>query len=61
MIISNRGNGGLNRFIKPFLIIQFNMESIFERVDKRSMRLIQITCVGCMNQLVWFKRWEKGI
>ena len=52
MIISNWRNGGWNRFIKLFLIIQFSIESHFTRVDKRSMRLIQIACVDCINQLV---------
>ena len=60
VFIKERWNGDFERIVEPFFIVLFDMKGFFQGVNDKSVRLIQIRCICCVDRFTRFERWWRG-
>ena len=58
--ISKRWNRGWKWLVKPFLIVQFNMQSFLRWIIKGNIQLVQRPCICCINRFARIRQEGEG-
>ena len=61
ILINQKWNIGVRWFVKPLIMVQCNVHIFVQRIDRRSIWLVQISCICSIKRFVRFKRWGKRI